>query len=156
MNLLLVLVFSLVFVDSNKRCRISPTLSFKQQLLLKHVTRINTLSYITPMKIITIIIVEKILDILYSFGAVQGSMIHYLTEIQNWETDHNSLERPQTGPSQLSWDWLCVNTSFLIHSAEYKLLTVVIKMPLMCQEQTTVQFLWEHGSSDKEWLQAAL
>lgn len=75
---------------------------------------------------VIIILKFHILDILYRFGATQGSVIHYLIEIQDWEMDHNSLERHQAGPSQLSRDWLCVNTSFLIHRAD-RLLTGIIE-----------------------------
>lgn len=97
-----------------------------------------------------------ILNILYAFGAVQGLVIHYLIEIQHSEIDHNSLEHNQTGPRQLCWDWLCVNTSFLIHIADYKLLNGILKKPQMYEEQTTVQFLWEKGGRDNEWFQAVL
>lgn len=72
---------------------------------------------------------------------------------KTWQWKHNSLECHQT--RQASWGMIdfCVNTSFMIHRADYKRLTGIIKRPLMCQEQTTAEFLWEHGRNDKECLE---
>lgn len=68
------------------------------------------------------------------------SMIHCLIKIENWEVDHNSLECRQNRPTSCT-GIDCVNTSCLIHRADYKPLTGILKMPLMCQKPTTVQFL---------------